>query len=808
MKIRSLPLKVSLFGGLALAGVFAVGMTVLALRVASSVQQQTATLQNETTLNISQQITSGLSGVAGVATSLATTMGAMKDAGIADRAAYDSVLRATLDKNPTILGTWSGWEPNALDGQDAMLANSGIWDASGRYVPYWHRGTGEIIQEVLADYDKPGAGDYYLVPKDLNRLVAIEPYLYTIAGVEQLIMSFGAPITAGDSYVGTAGIDISLTDINTAVSAMKPFGTGVVLLLSSTGIVVAHPDPTLVGKTLPAGDLLGDTAKRALTEKKTIEADTVAEEDGATWRLIAMPIQAGGAEDTWTLVTAVPVATLMATVTDSVLTIVAIALICILGVGIALYALMLWMVGKPLKSLGKTVDVMAAGQYDIEVPGTNRVDEIGTLSRAVEVFRENGLKIASMTEAEAARIIRDQEARTEMMGELQRAFGTVVDAAIAGDFSKRVDATFPDAELNALAAGINNLVETVDGGLNETSTVLSAIARAELTERVTGNYSGAFGKLKGDTNAVAEKLSEIVGQLQDMSRTLKNATGEILSGANDLSERTTKQAATIEETSAAMEQLASTVLQNAQRASEASTNAALVARSAEDGEAVMGQATGAMEQISSSSGKISNIIGLIDDIAFQTNLLALNASVEAARAGDAGKGFAVVAVEVRRLAQSAASASAEVKVLIDQSANEVQGGSRLVADAAQKLAAMLEGIRSNSVLIDGIARESREQASAIEEVNTAVRTMDEMTQHNAALVEEINASIEQTETQANELDRIVDVFTLTEKPRAQVAAAVTGKPQGARALQARVKSAAQSYLSAGNAAIDKDWSEF
>ncbi|MEO9300021.1 methyl-accepting chemotaxis protein, partial [Devosia alba] len=143
------------------------------------------------------------------------------------------------------------------------------------------------------------------------------------------------------------------------------------------------------------------------------------------------------------------------------------------------------------------------------------------------------------------------------------------------------------------------------------------------------------------------------------------------SGANDLSERTTRQAATIEETSASMEQLATTVLANAERAHDASSAASNVTRTAEEGGQVMGQATEAMTRITESSGKISNIIGLIDDIAFQTNLLALNASVEAARAGDAGKGFAVVAVEVRRLAQSAASASADVKVLIEQSASEV-----------------------------------------------------------------------------------------------------------------------------------------
>jgi len=303
---------------------------------------------------------------------------------------------------------------------------------------------------------------------------------------------------------------------------------------------------------------------------------------------------------------------------------------------------------------------------------------------------------------------------------------------------------------------------------------------------------------------VGDKLTEVVGKLRGTSRTLKTATGEILSGANDLSERTTKQAATIEETSATMEQLAATVAQNANRAQEASVNAQAVTETAEAGGRVMVAANDAMERITASSGKISNIIGLIDDIAFQTNLLALNASVEAARAGDAGKGFAVVAVEVRRLAQSAASASSEVKALIEQSGSEVAGGSKLVAEAAGKLELMLAGARKNHELLSGIARESREQAAAIEEVNVAVRTLDEMTQHNAALVEETNAAIEQTEAQAAELDKVVDIFTIAD------GAERSGRPvvKDFRGVRERVKHAAKSYLSVGNAAVDKDWAEF
>ncbi|MBU1333346.1 MAG: HAMP domain-containing protein [Alphaproteobacteria bacterium] len=477
-------------------------------------------------------------------------------------------------------------------------------------------------------------------------------------------------------------------------------------------------------------------------------------------------------------------------------------------------ALGLWFsrsITKPISRLTGTMEALAEGDLDVEVRGANRTDELGAMARAVEVFRENGLKVAQMTEAEAAQVLANQAERARMMEGLQRAFGNVVDAAIAGDFSRRVEAEFPDAELNALARSVNSLVETVDRGLTETGEVLAALADANLTLRMRGNYEGAFARLKADTNAVAEKLGDIVGQLRQTSGALKTATGEILSGANDLSERTTKQAATIEETSAAMEQLASTVLENAKKAESASIQAKSVSATAEEGGQVMAQATDAMDRITQSSGKISNIIGLIDDIAFQTNLLALNASVEAARAGDAGKGFAVVAVEVRRLAQSAASASADVKVLIEQSANEVKGGSRLVADAAAKLAGMLGAIRDNTAALEAISRESRDQAGSIEEVNVGVRLMDEMTQHNAALVEETNAAIEQTEAQASELDRIVDIFTIDAAPARAAASKPVHAPapaQGIRGMQDKLKAVAGAYLRRGNAAVDKDWAEF
>ncbi|WP_424981980.1 methyl-accepting chemotaxis protein [Maritalea sp. S77] len=337
----------------------------------------------------------------------------------------------------------------------------------------------------------------------------------------------------------------------------------------------------------------------------------------------------------------------------------------------------------------------------------------------------------------------------------------VLSAAVNGDFDKRVDLEVQDDNLNALIQSTNQLMIELGDRLEEADDALFSMANADLTHRVEGQRSGAFARLQGNINGVADQLSDLVGKIQGTSRALKSATGEILSGANDLADRSNRQAAAIQETTATVKSMSQAVAENTSQAREAMQQADDVRRTAEEGGEVMGNASQAMERITDSSSKISNIIGLIDDIAFQTNLLALNASVEAARAGEAGKGFAVVAVEVRRLAQSAAEASNEVKALIEQSAHEVTDGTKLVNRAAESLNAMLDAARKNNELMASVAQKSEEQSSSIDEISTAIMQIDEMTQHNSSLVEQTNAAIEQTENRSQELDMMVDVFKLT-----------------------------------------------
>lgn len=478
------------------------------------------------------------------------------------------------------------------------------------------------------------------------------------------------------------------------------------------------------------------------------------------------------------------------------------------AIGLALAFVTGRWLSRALGDMTKLMGELANGNYRVAIDGAEQDHELGRMAKALQVFQKNGLAV-ELSDADREQRANEAAERARTMERFQGSFAQVIQAAVEGNFGKRIDERFADPALDQVADNMNAMLETTDTALTEAGQVLAALARTDLTQKMEGQYKGAFAALKDDTNAVSHRLTELVISLRGTSSSLRVATGEILAGANDLAERTTKQAAAIEQTSAAMEQLAGTVQDNAVKVEQAANRTRSAAQLADEGGQVMGEANKAMERITSSSGKISNIIGLIDDIAFQTNLLALNASVEAARAGEAGKGFAVVAIEVRRLAQSAAQASSDVKHLIEQSAQEVSGGSKLVTQATEKLSAILQAVQDNNELMASISSASSEQSSAIAEVTTAIRHMDEMTQHNAALVEETNAAIEQTEAQASELDQAVGVFRIEETAAAPMRVEAAAKPpQGIKALQEKVKSAARVYVNRGNTALKDDWSEF
>ena len=296
--------------------------------------------------------------------------------------------------------------------------------------------------------------------------------------------------------------------------------------------------------------------------------------------------------------------------------------------------------------------------------------------------------------------------------------------------------------------------------LSEAVNVLTGMATGNLTNRMDGHYEGKFADIRDAVNATVEKLIDTLVSIKDAAQAVNTAANEIAAGSSDLSMRTEQQASSLEETAASMQEVTSTVRQNSKNATTAndlSTNASGIAG---EGGKVVEDAVTAMGSIERSSQKISDIIGVIDEIAFQTNLLALNAAVEAARAGDAGKGFAVVASEVRALAGRSASASKEIKTLINESAGQVKVGAQLVNQAGDTLKGIVGSVRQVAGIISEIASASVQQSAGLDEINAAVAQMDEVTQQNAALVEQNTAAAQSMLEQAKALDALIGFFQI------------------------------------------------
>ena len=440
-----------------------------------------------------------------------------------------------------------------------------------------------------------------------------------------------------------------------------------------------------------------------------------------------------------------------------------------LAVGLAATLVAARTITSPLGRLRDAMGRLAGGELDVAVPGTGRRDEVGQMAAAVGVFKDEAIRARAL-EAEAA------AARAAAEGERIR------------NEAARAEAAGQQADVVAsLAEGLDRL----SGG--------------DLVSRLDRAFAPAYEKLRADFNGALSTLQQTLTVVAENSGAIRSGTGEISTAADDLSRRTEQQAASLEETAAALDQITATVKRTSRGAGQASAVVQRTKTGAEESGRVVRQAVDAMNGIEASSEQITQIIGVIDEIAFQTNLLALNAGVEAARAGDAGRGFAVVASEVRALAQRSAEAAKEIKKLIAASRGQVERGVDLVGRTGQALDRIVAEVSEIATAVTEIAASAQEQAAGLEQVNTAINQMDQVTQQNAAMVEESTAASHGLARDAEELMRILDGFKLGAGRRAEPRASEPRRP--ARRVTA-LKVSGRGGAAARPAAVAEDWEEF
>jgi methyl-accepting chemotaxis protein len=708
--------------------------------------------------------------VKGLSWNMRSALYAMKATGEPNRETMNGIFDRLMADNPFVLGVSSGWEPNAFDGKDEQYKNQPGHDATGRYIPYFVRNDGKVGLEALKDYDKPGVGDYYQVPKATGKDFLSEPYSYVIGGKNVLMTSFMVPLLFDGTFQGETGVDIALDALAADMAGLKPLGEGYVALLTQGGGIISHPDQSVLGKSLADSGLDAAAWQALLASPKT--AMEIKDAAGVPSFAVAVPVPLVPGT-TWFTVVSVPKSVLFASLSTLAITsIIVIALAAGLMISIG------WMLAARFrKRLDKVIvatSEIAGGRTDVDLSESERQDEIGEMARSLAVLRDATLaKVRLEGEAEQNRALSEEERR-------QRAEETA---------ERERQTRFA---VEALAEGLQKLAD------------------GDMTHRIEQAFAGSLDQVRHDFNVSVEKLQSALRSVGRNANAIQAGSDEIRSASDDLAKRTEQQAASVEETAAALEQITTSLKDATRRAEDAGQLVERTRAGAEKSGEVVRRAVSAMSGIENSSREISNIIGVIDEIAFQTNLLALNAGVEAARAGEAGKGFAVVAQEVRELAQRSANAAKEIKALITKSGEQVHLGVTLVGETGSSLAEIVNQVQDIDQNVAAIVRSAREQSTGVNEINAAVNSIDQGTQKNAAMVEEQTAASHALASEAVALNTLLAQFRLgagLAAARAVAASSAEHRPvaSGARALGSKL---ANAFGGGQAAAAAQDWEEF
>jgi methyl-accepting chemotaxis protein len=695
--------------------------------VISQTRERVGSLISSQAETEAKAIAAGIAAETGELASAARTMmgviGRMHAEKSTDRVGIINMLKANLDQHPMAFGSWFAEAPKAFDGQQEELKNRKDLGANedGVFSPYWSKDkAGEAMFSTFkVDYK----AEWYALAAQSMKGAITKPYVAEGTDVPTAMSSLAYPVMSDGKMIGVGGVDISLATLSQRLSAMKPFGSGRVMLVSQDMSWLVAPNAELMMKPYEAEG--ADKLKAALANGTSASIPDLVGADEEAFTRFVYPFALPGVNANWVLLVDVPNSVLVGPVREQTIMMMLGGVLLLAAVLCGLYLAVRSFVSRPLKSLVSDVERLNAGAFEQPVAGQERGDETGAVARALEGFRHQ-LADNKRLEAEASDA-RDRSEQERSRTEFER-----------GEYAR-----------------VQRFV------VEEVGRALEHLSAGQLDFRISAEFAGEYAALKQHYNSALDSLEETIRMVNQAVENIGLGTGEISSSANDLSRRTEQQAAQLEETAAALNELTEQVNSSAENAKSAAGAVEAATRDAEKSGSVVETAISAMHAIETSSGQITNIISVIDEIAFQTNLLALNAGVEAARAGDAGKGFAVVAQEVRELAQRSANAAKEIKALISASEQQVQEGVTLVGQTGTTLQAIASQVTSINSLIRMISTSASEQAVGLKEMNVAMHQMDQVTQQNAAMVEETTAASMALNEQAEQLRSLVSRFRVS-----------------------------------------------